>query len=185
MTAAGEDWLTSQLKTQYPRFFFTTEVRELTERILERLGLGGVDGVYYDQDQAFPSPNDVFLYPGGMSAINAVARALGNLGINSGVFGFGWLYTETVKILEHRWPDIEIYKKSGDEELDRLEASLKSGRQITALWVDVPSNPMLITPDMPRLRRLADKHHFLILIDGTVGTFGNVDLLPYADVLYV
>ncbi|KAJ5425231.1 Pyridoxal phosphate-dependent transferase major regionsubdomain 2 [Penicillium sp. CMV-2018d] len=118
-----------------------------------------------------------------MSAINAVARALGNLGINSGVFGFGWLYTETVKILEHRWPDIEIYKKSGEEELDRLEASLKSGRQITALWVDVPYNPMLITPDMPRLRRLANEHHFLILIDGTVGTFGNVDLLPYADVL--
>lgn len=42
-----------------------------------------------DQDQALPSPIDVFLYPGGMSAINAVARALGNLGINSGVFGFG------------------------------------------------------------------------------------------------
>lgn len=42
---------------------------------------------------------------------------------------------------------------------------------------------MLITPDMPRLRRLANEHHFLILIDGTVGTFGNVDLLPYADVL--
>ncbi|KAJ5120316.1 Pyridoxal phosphate-dependent transferase major region subdomain 2, partial [Penicillium bovifimosum] len=135
-----------------------------------------------DQDQALPSPNDVFLYPGGMSAINAVARALSDLGISSGVFGFGWLYTETVKILENRWPAIEIYKKSGDEELDRLEGCLKSGRQITALWVDVPSNPMLITPDMPRLR-LANEYHYLILIDGTVGTFGNVDLLPYADVL--
>lgn len=42
---------------------------------------------------------------------------------------------------------------------------------------------MLITPDMPRLRRLANEHGFLILIDGTVGTFVNVDLLPYADVL--
>jgi cystathionine gamma-synthase len=72
---------------------------------------------------------------------------------------------------------------SGDEELDRLEASLKSGTHITALWVDVPSNPMLITPDMPRLRCLANKYGFLILIDGTVGTFVNVDLLPYADVL--
>ncbi|CAG8064100.1 unnamed protein product [Penicillium nalgiovense] len=315
--AAGEGWLISQLKTQYPRFYFTKEVRELSERILKRLGLDGADGVaclvfrslpsvsrclkaiqeasgpgdavipvqfsqpeslsceafwldihaiiypvqYFgaaftywvnsgdgisarhaafcltgfdylqsnssnpafctagpktlalegeqipvlrasgmferdcikhdiatllqseDHDQPPPSPNDVFLYPGKMSAINAVARTLGDLGINSGVFTFGWLYTETVKILEHRWPDITIYRKGGDEELDRLEASLKSGAQITALWVDVPSNPMLITPDMPRLRRLANEHGFLILIDGTVGTFVNVDLLPYADVL--
>ncbi|KAJ5451224.1 Pyridoxal phosphate-dependent transferase major region subdomain 2 [Penicillium cf. griseofulvum] len=248
---AGEDWLNSQLKTQYPRFYFTEDVRKLNKRILEHLDLAGTDGVagdgisarhaafcltgfdylqsdssdpefcttgpktlaiegeqipvlhtsgmverdcikhdiatllqLEDPDQLPPSFNDVFLYPGGMSAINAVARSVGDLGIKPGVFTLGsWLYTETVNILEHRLPDITIYKKGGDEELDRLEASLKYGAHITALWVDVPSNPMHITPDMPRLRQLANEYGFLILIDGTVGTFGNVDLLPYADVL--
>lgn len=42
---------------------------------------------------------------------------------------------------------------------------------------------MLITPDMPRIRRLATEYCFLVLIDGTVGGFVNIDILPYADVL--
>ena len=88
-----------------------------------------------------------------------------------------------MKVLEHRWPDITTYKRSGDDELDQLEASLKAGAEINALWVDVPSNPLLVTPDMPRIRRLANEYGFLVLIDGTVGTFVNVDLLPYGDVL--
>ncbi|KAJ5287762.1 Pyridoxal phosphate-dependent transferase major region subdomain 2 [Penicillium angulare] len=129
------------------------------------------------------SPTDVFLYPSGMSAINAVGRTVSSLGINSGVVAFGLLYKETIKVLEHRWPDITIYKDGGDEDVNHLEASLKAGEQITALWIDVPSNPMLVTPDMPRLRRLADEYHFLVLVDDTVGTFANVDVLPYVDVL--
>ncbi|KAJ5333007.1 Pyridoxal phosphate-dependent transferase major region subdomain 2 [Penicillium brevicompactum] len=136
-----------------------------------------------DLEQVPPSPSDVFLYPGGMAAVNAVARVVGDLEINTGVFAFGWLYTETMKVLEHRWPDITTYKRSGDNELDQLEASLRAGTEINALWVDVPSNPLLVTPDMPRIRRLANEYHFLVLIDGTVGTFVNVDLLPYGDVL--
>lgn len=88
-----------------------------------------------------------------------------------------------MKILEDHWPDITTYKRSGDEELDQVEASLKAGAEINALWVDVPSNPLLLTPDMPRICRLANEYHFLVLIDGTVGTFVNVDLLPYGDVL--
>lgn len=42
-----------------------------------------------DWDQEPLSPGDVFLYPGGMSAINAVARTVENMGINSGVVAFG------------------------------------------------------------------------------------------------
>lgn len=42
-----------------------------------------------DWDQEPLSPGDVFLYPGGMSAINAVARTVENMEINSGVVAFG------------------------------------------------------------------------------------------------
>lgn len=42
-----------------------------------------------DLDQLPPSPNDVFLYPGGMSAVNAVMRAVGDLGVDTGVVAFG------------------------------------------------------------------------------------------------
>lgn len=42
---------------------------------------------------------------------------------------------------------------------------------------------MLITPNMPRIRRLANEYRFLVFIDGTVDGFVNIDILPYADVL--
>jgi cystathionine gamma-synthase len=36
---------------------------------------------------------------------------------------------------------------------------------------------------MPRLRTLANKYGFLIVVDDTIGNFVNVEVLPYADIL--
>ena len=37
--------------------------------------------------------------------------------------------------------------------------------------------------DLSRLRALADKYDFAIVVDETVGNFANVDVLPYADIV--
>lgn len=47
----------------------------------------------------------------------------------------------------------------------------------------MPGNPLLKTPDLKRLRTLADKYRFLIVVDETVGNFLNINVLPYADVV--
>ena len=52
-----------------------------------------------------------------------------------------------------------------------------------ALFTEFPSNPLLRSPNLPRLRALADKYDFLIVIDETIGNFVNVQVLPYADIL--
>ncbi|KAG6334182.1 hypothetical protein ID866_4911 [Astraeus odoratus] len=54
---------------------------------------------------------------------------------------------------------------------------------ILALYTECPSIPLLHTVNLRRLRALADKYDFLIVIDDTVGTFINVDLMSYADIL--
>lgn len=41
--------------------------------------------------QRHVSLEDIFLHPGGMAAINSVARALVDLGIDSGIVGFGYI----------------------------------------------------------------------------------------------
>lgn len=38
-------------------------------------------------------------------------------------------------------------------------------------------------PDLLRLRRLADRYGFVLVVDETIGTFGNVDLLGDADIV--
>jgi cystathionine gamma-synthase len=48
------------------------------------------------------------------------------------------------------------------EELDELEASLVAGKRIQALFCELPGNPLLITPDLHRIRELADKYNFVV-----------------------
>ena len=52
-----------------------------------------------------------------------------------------------------------------------------------ALFTEFPSNPLLRSANLPRLRGLADKYDFLIVIDETIGNFVNVEVLPYADMV--
>lgn len=76
-----------------------------------------------------------------------------------------------------------LYGRGTAQELDELEALLKSGQRIRALFCEVPCNPLLESSDLLRVRALADEYGFVVACDETLGTFVNIDLLPYADVL--
>ena len=54
---------------------------------------------------------------------------------------------------------------------------------MTALFCEFPSNPLLRSPDLASIRKLADKHGFVIVVDETIGNFVNVEVLPFADVV--
>lgn len=63
-----------------------------------------------------------------------------------------------------------------------LDAQDKSA-PVLALFCEFPSNPLLRSPDLARIRTLADKHNFVIVVDETIGNFINVDVMPYADIV--
>lgn len=52
-----------------------------------------------------------------------------------------------------------------------------------ALFTEFPGNPLLKSPDLERIRKLADQYEFFVVIDETVGNFLNVNVLPFADVV--
>jgi cystathionine gamma-synthase len=52
-----------------------------------------------------------------------------------------------------------------------------------ALFTEFPGNPLLRSPDLERIRQLADKYDFCVVVDETIGNFINVNVLPYADVV--
>lgn len=144
------------------------------------------------------SEDDVFLYPSGMSSIfHAHQVALrwrqGSVeGVGKSVC-FGFPYTDTLKILQKWGPGCHFFGKGSDDELDELEEILKAQKQpqadgaspapILALFCEFPSNPLLRCPDLPRIRRLAEEHDFLVVVDETIGNFLNVEVLPYADIV--
>lgn len=47
----------------------------------------------------------------------------------------------------------------------------------------MPCNSLLETPNLERIRVLADEYGFIVACDETLGTFVNIDLLPYVDIL--
>jgi cystathionine gamma-synthase len=71
--------------------------------------------------------------------------------------------------------------------LDRLEAQLKAqqstSERILAVFCEFPGNPLLRSPDLQRLRALADTYDFAVIVDETIGCFANIQLLPWADAI--
>ncbi|KAF8645672.1 hypothetical protein AX16_007655 [Volvariella volvacea WC 439] len=136
------------------------------------------------------SENDVFLFPTGMSAIwNAHQLALAVLPPAKSVC-FGFPYTDTLKILQKWGPGCHFYGYGLDSDLDEFEKLLEKESKenpntppILALFTEFPSNPLLRSANLPRLRALADKYDFLIVIDETIGNFVNVEVLPFADIV--
>ncbi len=90
-----------------------------------------------------------------------------------------------------KWgPGYHFYGHGLDKDIDDLEillakevSSHPDQPPVLALFTEFPSNPLLRCADLSRLRGLADKYNFLIVVDETIGNFVNVEVLPYADVV--
>ena len=153
------------------------------QRIADLLGRCPVGGALDVQ----VSEDDVYLYQSGMAAIYHLHQLLLRCrGSQSVVFGFP--YELTLKMLKTYGPQPPLfYGRGDDDELDQLEILVESmaaaDKGVQAVWCECPSNPLLRVPDMLRLRKLADRYDFVLVVDDTIGTFGNVDLLGVADVV--
>jgi cystathionine gamma-synthase len=99
-------------------------------------------------------------------------------------------YTDTLKILQKWGPGCYFFGNGLDSDIDELEKVLADAYESNpsvppalALYTEFPSNPLLRSANLERLRALADKYDFLIVIDDTIGNFCNVKALPYADIM--
>ncbi|PBK71020.1 PLP-dependent transferase [Armillaria solidipes] len=136
----------------------------------------------------YVSPDDVYLYSSGMNAIwEAHMMTLHTQSKEQKCAALNLLYAHTHGVLENWGPGYHFFSNGS---IDNLEALLAlehtqspSQPPISALYIDFPSNPLLRSPDLSRLRKLADQYDFPIIIDETVGNFLTVQLLPYADLV--
>ncbi|KAG9005198.1 hypothetical protein FRB94_001746 [Tulasnella sp. JGI-2019a] len=133
--------------------------------------------------------DDVFLFPTGMSAIWHAHQLLLESATKAGAepgksVSFGFPYTDTLKILQKWGPGCHFLGHGLDSDIPTLHELLRtSSPPILALFCEFPSNPLLRSPNLARLRELADEFGFAIVVDETIGNFVNVDVLKYADVV--
>lgn len=129
------------------------------------------------------SADDVYLYSGGMNAIFHAHETLKATVRSAKSVMYGFPYVDTLKVLQKFGPGAIFYGHGSGEDLDDLEHRLENGEKILSLFCEFPGNPLLRTPDIARIRRLADKYDFAVVIDETIGNLLNVHVLPYADIL--
>ncbi|KAK3950206.1 pyridoxal phosphate-dependent transferase [Pseudoneurospora amorphoporcata] len=132
---------------------------------------------------------DIYLFPCGMNAIFHAHRALYSIRTPPGStplksVNFGFPYVDTLKILEKFNPSGALfYGRASESDLDDLETRLEAGERYLALFCEFPGNPLLTCPSLVRIRELADKYEFAVVVDETIGTFANVNVLQFADIV--
>ncbi|KAJ1977305.1 Cystathionine gamma-synthase [Dimargaris verticillata] len=160
---------------------------QLRHRIAEAVYEGHVNTAASATNPADAADN-VYMFPTGMGAIFNAHRFLRQaLGMQRQSACFGFPYTDTLKILQKFGPGCYFFGHGEDKDYTDLEAVAKEhydrGEPLLAVFCECPGNPLLKTPDLPRLRALADAYGFAIVVDETIGSFVNINTFSYADVI--
>jgi cystathionine gamma-synthase len=132
------------------------------------------------------SDADLVLAPSGMNAIYAAFRASADLQAardRTVWLQLGWLYLDTIAILKKFTSSPADYVYVRDpldrEGIERIFT--KHGSRIAGVFAELPTNPLIQTPDVAALSALCRQHGAHFLIDPSVVSFFNVDILRHAD----
>jgi len=139
---------------------------------------------------AFPTAGapDLFLANSGMNAVYASFRALTELQAARGRtlwIQLGWLYLDTIAILKNftAAPGDYLYLRDVFDRAAIERVFAEHGPRIAGLLTEVPTNPLLQTPDVPWLAALARRHGAALILDPSLVSAFNADLLPHADIV--
>ncbi len=131
---------------------------------------------------------DLLLTNCGTSAIYAAFRAVSALQAARGRtvwLQLGWLYLDSIAILQKFTASPADYVYIRDVfDLDALARIFAAhGTRIAGVIAEVPTNPLIQTPDLPALAALCRRHGARLLVDPSISSAWNLDLLPHADVI--
>lgn len=125
------------------------------------------------------SKGDVYLFQTGMAAIYYMSQWLPKWKTGTTVL-LGYSFSSTIQLMEKYYNRPFKFFELGDkyhEVEEYIRKETEQGRPIQALFCEFPSNPMLLTPDLMRLREIADKYDTMLVVDDTISSFSNVDVL--------
>jgi cystathionine gamma-synthase len=123
-----------------------------------------------------------------MGAIYAAFRACADLQAGRGRtvwLQLGWLYLDTIAILKKFTVATADYVYVRDPldtaGIERIFAEY--GPDLAGVFVELPTNPLIQTPDLFRLSALCREHGVKLIVDPSIVSVYNVDVLPHCDVV--
>lgn len=174
---AAEDHLVSRglLTTPFAEKAFPGDAAAEVRRVLRR---------------ALPEAGDadLLLANSGINAIYAAFRASAAIQAARGRtvwLQLGWLYLDTIAILRNftATPADYVYVRDPLDQpgLERLFA--RYGDRIAGVIAELPTNPLIETPDVDALAARCRKHGAHLLLDSSVSSVFALDVLRQADVV--
>lgn len=131
---------------------------------------------------------DVLICSCGMNAFYAAFRAVQEMQYSRGRglwLQLGWVYLDSGCILKgflHKDEALQICYDLND--IDALLALIESaGENLSGVFVECPSNPLVQICDLPKVAAAVRQAGGVMIVDPTIASIYNVDVLPYADVL--
>ncbi|KAL2822760.1 pyridoxal phosphate-dependent transferase [Aspergillus cavernicola] len=162
--------------TEFPVY---SSIRERVAELLNRAPINTGRAYHAKSD-------DVYLYPSGMAALYHIHHALPKWR-DSDVIMLGFPYELSIKMIEIMGIPHRFLSAGTESDVDELEKILveksRIGQKIQSVWCECPNNPMLRTSNLERVRKLADQHDFIFVVDDTIGSFANVDVMDVADII--
>ncbi len=131
---------------------------------------------------------DLFITASGMNAVYSAFEAVNEVQAPRGRTAWiqlGWLYADTMSILRKftRNPDVDYIVVPSVHDLSGLRRLLEERRGCVAgIITEVPTNPLVQCCDLPALAALAREHGVRLLVDASIASPWNVDVLAYADI---
>lgn len=128
-------------------------------------------------------PEDcVYLFKSGMAAIHTLHRMVMRVRPDGSCVQFGFPYVDTLKIQQDFGYRSIFFPIGNQNDLKTLERMALIDR-ISGIFCEFPSNPLLRSPDLNGLAKIARHHHIPLIVDETLSSWVNVNLLPAADVV--
>lgn len=146
------------------------DATQIRQRLQDRIaGLAGV-------------PADcVYLFKSGMAAIYTLHRMMMRMRPDGSCAQFGFPYVDTLKIQQDFGFRSVFFPVGNKNDLKMLERIALIDR-VSGIFCEFPSNPLLASPDLQTLSKIARRQHIPLIVDETVSSWHNVDLLAAADI---
>lgn len=132
--------------------------------------------------------SDVLACASGMNAFYAGFRAVQDFNQSRGRSAWlqlGWLYLDSGKILEEFLGQGESLDCLYDvQDIDAVLARIRAlGDSLGAVVVECPSNPLIQVCDLRRIAAAVREQGGVMIVDPTIASVYNANVLPFADLL--
>ncbi len=139
---------------------------------------------------AFPgvADADLLLANCGMNAVDSAFRAVSELQAARGRtvwIQLGWLYLDTIALLQKftAAPADYVYVRDVFDLAALEQVFAAHAGRVAGIVAEVPTNPLIQTPDVAAIAALARKHGARVVLDPTIASAFNLEVLPQADVV--